>query len=238
NYGVTIENANGDSTQATLNAIINQLNNILNAINSGEGEGSADSKITNFLNNILVTKDTNQIESLKQSINFLRAFYEGYNGSKQNAVTKTHSNLFSGSAYTNATNKYKNAIKGGMTNLKNTINGKLADIKTLEDTLKRFEEALKKAEELNNQGAQLNTQVENIKNQVEALDKSIADLDTKIAETQNMINKIPDQQYNQALKNQLAQLKQQRENALAERSRLKTQVANIIDHQIKVLKDT
>ena len=149
-YGVTIENANGDSTQATLNTIINQLNNILNAINSGEGEGTADGKITNFLNNILIDKNNPQLkESIKQSINFLRAFYEGYNGNNNNAVTKTHAGLFSGNKnYTDATNKYKNAIKGGMNNLKTTINGKLADIKTLEDTLKRFEEALIKEQHL------------------------------------------------------------------------------------------
>ena len=241
-YGVTIEDDNGQSTQDSLKNIMAELDKILNVINRGESEGSADSKITNFLNQILVGADKNNAElkeSIKQSINFLRAFYEGYNGSNNNAVTKTHAGLFSGNAnYTNATNKYRDSIKGGMNNLKTTINGKLADIKTLEGTLKKLADALNKAQELNNQGAQLNTQVENIKNQVEALDKSIADLDTKIAETQNMINKIPDQQYNQALKNQLAQLKQQRENALAERSRLKTQVANIIDHQIKVLKDT
>ena len=48
-YGVTIENANGDSTQATLNTIINQRNNILNAINKGEDEGSADGKNNTFL---------------------------------------------------------------------------------------------------------------------------------------------------------------------------------------------
>ena len=148
-YGVTIENKDGSSTQATLNNIITQLTNILKVINSGEGEGTADSKITNFLNQILVGDDKNNAElkeSIKQSINFLRAFYEGYNGSNNNAVTKTHAGLFSGNAYTDATNKYKNAIKGGMTSLKDTINGKLADIKTLEDTLKLFEEALKKAE--------------------------------------------------------------------------------------------
>ncbi|WP_207204123.1 hypothetical protein, partial [Helicobacter pullorum] len=231
NYGVTIENANGDSTQATLNTIITQLTNILNAINSGEGEGTADSKITNFLNNILVTKDTNQIESIKQSINFLRAFYEGYNGKigkDSNAVTKTHSHFFSGDAYTNATNKYKNAIKGGMTSLKNTINGKLTDIKNLEDTLKRFEEALKKAEELNNQGKDLNTQVENIKNQVEALDGEIAKLQQDIKKAEQ-IGMRPE--YIAYMKKDLEVMKQKR-------SDLKTQVANIIDHQIKVLKDT
>ena len=227
-YGVTIENEDGSSTQATLQDIMNRITNILNAINSGEGEGSADSKITNFLNNILVTKDTNQIESIKQSINFLRAFYEGYNGSNSNAVTKTHADFFSGNAnYTNAKNKYDNAIKGGMTNLKNTINGKLADIRNLEDTLKLFEEALKKAEELNNQGAQLNTQVENIKNQVEALDGQIAKKQQDIKEAEQIGMK---PQYIALMKKDLEVMKQQRSN-------YKTQVANIIT-QIEGLKDT
>ena len=186
-YGVTIENADGSSTQATLQDIMNRITNILNAINSGEGEGSADGKITNFLNQILVGDDKTNAElkeSIKQSINFLRAFYDGYdNGSKQNAVTKTHASLFANNtAYTNATNKYRDSIKGGMNNLKTTISGQLDSIKTLEETLKLFEEALKKAEELNNQGAQLNTQVENIKNQVAGLDNEIANLQKTISE--------------------------------------------------------
>ena len=75
-YGVTIEDANGTSTQTALNTIITQLDSILKVINSGEGEGSADGKITNFLNQILVGDDKNNPqlkESIKQSINFLRA---------------------------------------------------------------------------------------------------------------------------------------------------------------------
>ena len=40
-YGVTIENKDGSSTQATLQDIMNRITNILNAINSKEGEGSA-----------------------------------------------------------------------------------------------------------------------------------------------------------------------------------------------------
>ena len=233
-YGVTIENKDGSSTQATLNTIITQLTNILNAINSGEGEGSADGKITNFLNQILDGDDKNNAElkeSIKQSINFLRAFYDGYdNGSKQNAVTKTHSNLFSGSAYTNATNKYKNAIKGGMNNLKTTINGKLTDIKTLEGTLKKLADALNKAQELNNQGTALNQQVENYKNQIESLNNEIANLEKAIASLGGMIG----QDKLQAMKNTLNAKKAERdqartngENAIAQIQSLKTELATL-----------
>ena len=236
-YGVTIENEKGTSTQATLNTIINQLNNILNAINKGEGEGAVDGTITNFLKQILVGKGqtdaelANQIESIKQSINFLRAFYDGYNGSKDNAVTQNQrifNSFASNTNYTEATNKYTNAIKGGMTNLRNTIDGQLDNIAKLEDTLTSFKEALKKAEELNNQGKDLNTQVENIKNQVAGLDNEIANLQKMISEMEQSGLIPPDRIA--AVKAQLAAKKQ-------ERSNYKTQVANIID-QIKGLKDT
>ena len=194
-YGVTIENKDGTSTQATLQDIMNRITNILNAINSKEGEGSADSKITNFLNQILVGNDKNNAElkeSIKQSINFLRAFYDGYNGSEQ-AVTKAsyNKNIFNSFAsntnYKNATDKYNNTIKGGMNNLKTTINGKLTDIKTLEDTLKNLADALNKAQELNNQGTALNQQVENYKNQIESLNNEIANLEKAIAGFAGMI---------------------------------------------------
>ncbi|OCR17613.1 hypothetical protein BA919_00985, partial [Helicobacter pullorum] len=233
-YGVTIENENGTSTQATLNNIITQLNNILNAIKNKENEKDADGKITKFLNNILIDKDNPQLkESIKQSINFLRAFYDGYdNGSKQKAVTQEYKSLFSSgnedykNAYNNATGEYNETIKGGMTSLKNTISGKLEDIRKLEDTLKLFKEALKNAEVLKEQGAQLNTQVGNIKKQVEALDGEIANLEKAIAGLGGMVS----QDKLQAMKAQLAAKKQ-------ERSNLKTQVANIIA-DIEKLKDT
>ncbi|OCR04272.1 filamentous hemagglutinin N-terminal domain-containing protein [Helicobacter pullorum] len=235
-YGVTIENENGSSTQKSLENIMAELDKILNVIKNKENERTADGKITNFLKQILVGNGktdaelANQIESIKQSINFLRAFYDGYdNGSKQNAVTKTHAGLFANNTdYTNAKDKYNNTIKGGMTKLKTTINGKLTDIKTLEDTLKNLADALNKAQELNNQGKDLNTQVENIKNQVATLDGEIANLQKMISEMEQSGLIPPDKIA--AVKAQLAAKKQQR-------SDLKTQVANIIA-DIEKLKDT
>ena len=231
-YGVTIEDSNGTSTQATLNTIIKQLDSILNAIDKGEGEGSADGKITNFLNNILLTKDPKQIESIQQSINFLRAFYEGYNGKsgkESNAVTKTHADFFKNNAnYTNATNKYKNAIKGGMNNLKTTINGKLADIKTLEDTLKNLADALNRAPELNNQGTALNQQVENYKNQIESLNNEIANLEKAIASLGGMIGQDKLQPMKKQLEAKKAERDQARTNgeyAIAQIQSLKTELA-------------
>ena len=233
-YGVTIENDKGTSTQDSLKNIITQLNDILNnVIKNGEGEGTADSKITNFLNQILDGDDKNNAElkeSIKQSINFLRAFYDGYNGSNSNAVTKTHSNLFSGDAYTKATNKYRDSIKGGMNNLKTTINGKLTDIKTLEGTLKKLADALNKAQELNNQGTALNQQVENYKNQIESLNNEIANLEKAIASLGGMIG----QDKLQAMKNTLNAKKAERdqartngENAIAQIQSLKTELATL-----------
>ena len=243
-YGVTIENKDGSSTQKSLENIRAELDKILKVISDREDERTADGKITNFLNQILVGDDKTNAElkeSIKQSINFLRAFYEGYdNGSKQNAVTKTHSHLFSGNAdYTNATNKYKNAIKGGMTSLRETINGKLADIKTLEQALKDLNNVLEeeKALDLDGKIAQLQDEVKNINKEIEklnekiagfgtdiesldkeiakfgitleALDNEIAGLKTKIADTKEAINKVPRPEYKEVLKKQLAALEAQ-----------------------------
>ncbi|KPH54551.1 hypothetical protein, partial [Helicobacter pullorum] len=240
-YGVTIENKDGSSTQKSLENIRAELDKILKVISDREDEGTADGKITNFLNNILIDKNNPQLkESIKQSINFLRAFYEGYNGNNSNAVTKTHADFFSKNEdYTKATNKYKNAIKGGMTSLRNTISVKLEDIKTLEQALKDLNAVLEeeKALDLDGKIAQLQDEVKNINKEIEklnekiagfgtdiesldkeiakfgitleALDKEIASLKTKIANTKDAINKVPRPEYKEALKKQLAALEAQ-----------------------------
>nr|WP_257006784.1 hypothetical protein [Helicobacter pullorum] len=237
-YEVTIENDKGTSTQTALQDIMKRITNILNAINSKEGEGSADSKITNFLNQILVGNDKNNAElkeSIQQSINFLRAFYDGYNGSEQ-AVTKAsyNKNIFNSFAsntnYKNATDKYNNTIKGGMNNLKTTINGKLTDIKTLEDTLKNLADALNKAQELNNQGTALNQQVENYKNQIESLNNEIANLEKAIAGLGGMIGQDKLQPMKKQLEAKKAERDQARTNgekAIAQIQSLKTQLATL-----------
>ncbi|OCR17775.1 filamentous hemagglutinin N-terminal domain-containing protein, partial [Helicobacter pullorum] len=243
-YGVTIENENGTSTQDSLKNIMAELDKILKVISDRENEKDADGKITNFLNQILVGNDKNNAElkeSIKQSINFLRAFYDGYdNGSKQNAVTN-NKNIFNSFAnntnYKNATEKYSNTIKGGMTNLKNTISGQLDSIKTLENTLKDLNNALEQEKVLDGDIANLQNEVKNINKEIEklnekiagfgtdiasldkeiakfgitleALDNEIANLKAEIANTKDAINKIPRPEHKEALKKELAKLEAQ-----------------------------
>ncbi|WP_279145407.1 hypothetical protein, partial [Helicobacter pullorum] len=117
NYGINIAlDKNGYISQETLDKLINisnTIDEILRGIESKESEVVLDSKINQLFNDLLIT-DLNKVESLKQSLNFLRAFYDGDNGLKDD-FAKWYSK-------DNSIDKYS-YVKDSILKLKSFING-------------------------------------------------------------------------------------------------------------------
>ena len=117
NYGINIAlDKNGYISQETLDKLINisnTIDEILRGIESKESEVVLDSKINQLFNDLLIT-DLNKVESLKQSLNFLKAFYDGDNGLKDD-FTKWYSK-------DNSIDKYS-YVKDSLLKLKSFING-------------------------------------------------------------------------------------------------------------------
>ena len=120
NYGINIAlDKNGYISQETLDKLINisnTIDEILKGIESKESEATLDTKIHKLFELILVDSNPNtaELESLKQSLNFLRAFYDGDNGLKDD-FTKWYSK-------DNSIDKYS-YVKDSILKLKSFING-------------------------------------------------------------------------------------------------------------------
>ena len=120
NYGINIAlDKNGYISQETLDKLINisnTIDEILKGIESKESEATLDTKIHKLFELILVDSNPNtaELESLKQSLNFLRAFYDGDNGLKDD-FTKWYSK-------DNSIDKYS-YVKDSLLKLKSFING-------------------------------------------------------------------------------------------------------------------
>ena len=120
NYGINIAlDKNGYISQETLDKLINisnTIDEILKGIESKESEVTLDTKIHKLFELILVDSNPNtaELESLKQSLNFLRAFYDGDNGLKDD-FTKWYSK-------DNSIDKYS-YVKDSLLKLKSFING-------------------------------------------------------------------------------------------------------------------
>ncbi|OCR12265.1 hypothetical protein BA919_08925 [Helicobacter pullorum] len=120
NYGINIAlDKNGYISQETLDKLINisnTIDEILKGIESKESEATLDTKIHKLFELILVDSNPNtaELESLKQSLNFLRAFYDGDNGLKDD-FAKWYSK-------DNSIDKYS-YVKDSILKLKSFING-------------------------------------------------------------------------------------------------------------------
>ncbi|OCR11771.1 two-partner secretion domain-containing protein, partial [Helicobacter pullorum] len=120
NYGINIAlDKNGYISQEILDKLINisnTIDEILRGIESKESEATLDTKIHKLFELILVDSNPNtaELESLKQSLNFLRAFYDGDNGLKDD-FTKWYSK-------DNSIDKYS-YVKDSILKLKSFING-------------------------------------------------------------------------------------------------------------------
>ncbi|WP_278824260.1 filamentous hemagglutinin N-terminal domain-containing protein [Helicobacter pullorum] len=162
NYGINIAlDKNGYISQETLDKLINisnTIDEILKGIESKESEATLDTKIHKLFELILVDSNPNtaELESLKQSLNFLRAFYDGDNGLKDD-FTKWYSKDNSIDKYSYVKDsilKLKSFINGegsynenGLINQISSINNNLKALESLKQRIKAaqkyYQEALK-----------------------------------------------------------------------------------------------
>ncbi|OCR12443.1 hypothetical protein BA919_08730, partial [Helicobacter pullorum] len=103
-----------DVATMQLGEISSMINEILKGIQTKQSEDMLDYKINQLFNLLLVSNDSNKVESLKQSLNFLRAFYDGDNGLKDD-FAKWYSK-------DNSIDKYS-YVKDSILKLKSFING-------------------------------------------------------------------------------------------------------------------
>ncbi|OCR03208.1 hypothetical protein BA920_08355, partial [Helicobacter pullorum] len=103
-----------DVATMQLGEISSMINEILKGIQTKQSEDMLDYKINQLFNLLLVSNDSNKVESLKQSLNFLRAFYDGENGLKGD-FAKWYSK-------DNSIDKYS-YVKDSILKLKSFING-------------------------------------------------------------------------------------------------------------------
>ena len=161
NYGINIAlDKNGYISQETLDKLINISNTIdefLKGIESKESEATLDTKIHKLFELILVDSNPNtaELESLKQSLNFLRAFYDGDNGlkddftkwySKDNSIDKysyVKDSILKLKSFINGEGSYN---KNGLINQISSINNNLKALESLKQRIKAaqkyYQEAL------------------------------------------------------------------------------------------------
>ncbi|KPH51961.1 hypothetical protein, partial [Helicobacter pullorum] len=161
NYGINIAlDKNGYISQETLDKLINisnTIDEILKGIESKESEATLDTKIHKLFELILVDSNPNtaELESLKQSLNFLRAFYDGDNGlkddfakwySKDNSIDKysyVKDSILKLKSFINGEGSYN---KNGLINQISSINNNLKALESLKQRIKAaqkyYQEAL------------------------------------------------------------------------------------------------
>ena len=161
NYGINIAlDKNGYISQETLDKLINisnAIDEILKGIESKESEATLDTKIHKLFELILVDSNPNtaELESLKQSLNFLRAFYDGDNGlkddfakwySKDNSIDKysyVKDSLLKLKSFINGEGNYNG---NGLINQISSINNNLKALESLKQKIKAaqkyYQEAL------------------------------------------------------------------------------------------------
>ena len=161
NYGINIAlDKNGYISQETLDKLINisnTIDEILKGIESKESEATLDTKIHKLFELILVDSNPNtaELESLKQSLNFLRAFYDGDNGlkddfakwySKDNSIDKysyVKDSILKLKSFINGEGSYN---KNGLINQISSINNNLKALESLKQKIKAaqkyYQEAL------------------------------------------------------------------------------------------------
>ncbi|WP_104719567.1 filamentous hemagglutinin N-terminal domain-containing protein, partial [Helicobacter pullorum] len=161
NYGINIAlDKNGYISQETLDKLINisnTIDEILKGIESKESEATLDTKIHKLFELILVDSNPNtaELESLKQSLNFLRAFYDGDNGlkddfakwySKDNSIDKysyVKDSLLKLKSFINGEGNYNG---NGLINQISSINNNLKALESLKQKIKAaqkyYQEAL------------------------------------------------------------------------------------------------
>ena len=161
NYGINIAlDKNGYISQETLDKLINisnTIDEILKGIESKESEATLDTKIHKLFELILVDSNPNtaKLESLKQSLNFLRAFYDGDNGlkddftkwySKDNSIDKysyVKDSILKLKSFINGEGSYN---KNGLINQISSINNNLKALESLKQRIKAaqkyYQEAL------------------------------------------------------------------------------------------------
>ena len=162
NYGINIAlDKNGYISQETLDKLINisnTIDEILKGIESKELEATLDTKIHKLFELILVDSNPNtaELESLKQSLNFLRAFYDGDNGlkddfakwySKDNSIDKysyVKDSILKLKSFINGEGSYNG---NGLINQISSINNNLKALESLKQRIKAaqkyYQEALK-----------------------------------------------------------------------------------------------
>ncbi|OCR08748.1 filamentous hemagglutinin N-terminal domain-containing protein [Helicobacter pullorum] len=162
NYGINIAlDKNGYISQETLDKLINisnTIDEILKGIESKESEATLDTKIHKLFELILVDSNPNtaELESLKQSLNFLRAFYDGDNGlkddfakwySKDNSIDKysyVKDSILKLKSFINGEGNYNG---NGLINQISSINNNLKALESLKQRIKAaqkyYQEALK-----------------------------------------------------------------------------------------------
>ena len=162
NYGINIAlDKNGYISQETLDKLINisnTIDEILKGIESKESEATLDTKIHKLFELILVDSNPNtaELESLKQSLNFLRAFYDGDNGlkddfakwySKDNSIDKysyVKDSILKLKSFINGEGSYNG---NGLINQISSINNNLKALESLKQRIKAaqkyYQEALK-----------------------------------------------------------------------------------------------
>ena len=161
NYGINIAlDKNGYISQETLDKLINisnTIDEILKGIESKESEATLDTKIHKLFELILVDSNPNtaELESLKQSLNFLRAFYDGDNGlkddfakwySKDNSIDKysyVKDSILKLKSFINGEGSYNG---NGLINQISSINNNLKALESLKQNIKKaqkyYQEAL------------------------------------------------------------------------------------------------
>ena len=161
NYGINIAlDKNGYISQETLDKLINisnTIDEILKGIESKELEATLDTKIHKLFELILADSNPNtaELESLKQSLNFLRAFYDGDNGlkddfakwySKDNSIDKysyVKDSILKLKSFINGEGSYNG---NGLINQISSINNNLKTLESLKQRIKAaqkyYQEAL------------------------------------------------------------------------------------------------